>query len=236
MRDRKTSVVMNRALRAWIPVALGALVAFTSIGCATTRQPRQAPKEQGFLGDYSMLQPGKGKQAGLVYIAPDADFGSYDAVLFESVTIWRSSDTESLSPEERQELTDYLYAAVHRELAKDYRMVDKPGPGTLRIRIALTEAKGAHVVADTVTSVVPQLRAVATLGGMATDVRLLVGAAAVELDVTDSLSGRRLAAAVDERWGTKAIRGGILEWSDAKEAFDYWAQQLRQRLAEERGA
>jgi hypothetical protein len=38
-----------------------------------------------------------------------------------------------------------------------------------------------------------------------------------------------------ERWGTKAIRGGILKWSDAKEAFDHWAQQMRQRLAEESG-
>jgi hypothetical protein len=70
---------------------------------------------------------------------------------------------------------------------------------------------------------------------MAVDKRLLVGAAAVELEITDSLSGRRLAAAVDERWGTKAMRGGILEWSDAKEAFDYWAKRLRKRLAEESG-
>jgi hypothetical protein len=50
------------------------------------------------------------------------------------------------------------------------------------------------------------------------------------------MSGKRLSAAVDERWGTKAIRGGILAWSDAKEAFDHWAVQLRERLAKERGA
>jgi hypothetical protein len=207
----------------------------TVVGCATTRQPRETPKEHGFLGDYSMLQKGKGEQAGLIYIASDADFASYDAVLFESVTVWRSTDTETLTAQERQELTDYLYAAVHRELSQDYRMVEKPEPKAMRIRVALSDAKGAHVVADTVTSVVPQLRAIATIGGMAVDKRLLVGAAAVELEITDSLSGRRLAAAVDERWGTKAMRGGILEWSDAKEAFDYWAKRLRKRLAEESG-
>ena len=104
----------------------------------------------------------------------------------------------------------------------------------MRIRLAITEAKGARVVADTVTSVVPQLRLLTTLGGMAADTRLLVGAAAVELEITDSVSNRRLVAAVDERWGTKALRGGILEWSDVKEAFDYWAELLRERLAERR--
>lgn len=211
-----------------------ASVALLAAGCATTRQPRQAPEESGFLGDYSMLEPGKGDQAGLIYIAPDADFGRYDAVLLDSVTVWRSDETVKLTAKERQALTDYLFEAVHRELSKDYRMVTEPAPDAMRIRLALTEAKGARVVADTVTSIVPQLRLITTLGGMAADVRALVGSAAVELEITDSLSGRRLAAAVDERWGTKAIRGGILKWSDAKEAFDYWAERLRKRLAEER--
>jgi len=115
-------------------------------------------------------------------------------------------------------------------------MAQEPGPRTLRIRLAITEAKGARVVADTVTSVVPQLRMLSTLGGMATDTRMFVGAAGVEMEITDSLTARRLAAAVDERWGTKALRGGILKWSDVKEAFDHWADQLRTRLAEQRGA
>lgn len=235
MVDGSSMNGIGRSGQARVALFLCVLAILASIGCGTTRQPRQAPTEQGFLGDYSMLKPGTGDQAGLIYIAPDAEFGSYDAVLLESVTIWHTSDTEKLSAEERQTLTDYLYAAVHRELAKDYRMVSEPGPKTMRIRIAITEAKGARVVADTITSIVPQLRTLATLGGLATDTRALVGAAAVEAEITDSLSGRRLVAAVDERWGTKAIRGGILEWSDVKEAFDYWADHLRRRLAEESG-
>jgi hypothetical protein len=77
---------------------------------------------------------------------------------------------------------------------------------------------------------------VATLGGLATGTAVLVGKAGVEAELTDSLSGRRLAAAVDERWGTKAIRGGIGKWSDADEAFVFWAKRLRERLAERRAA
>ena len=230
------SFSITRPQRVRLAVILGALLAITSVGCQTTRQPRGTPEEHGFLRDYSMLRPGEGDEAALVYIAPNANFARYDAVILDSVTVWQSSDTANLSKEEAQALTDYLYEAVHRELAKDYRMVTEPAPGALRVRIAITEAKGARVVADTITSVIPQLRVITTLGGMAANTRALVGEAAVEMEITDSVSGRRLAAAVDERWGTKAIRGGILEWSDAKEAFDYWANKLRERLAKERGA
>jgi hypothetical protein len=226
---------ISRPQRIRVALALAALLTLASVGCQTTRQPRGTPEERGFLGDYSMLQPGEDDQASLRYVAPDANFAKYDSVILDSVTIWQSSDTENLSKEEAQALTDYLFEAVHRELSKDYKLVTEPAPGAMRIRAAITEAKGAHVVADTITSVVPQLRLITTLGGMAANTKALVGEAAVEMELVDSMSGRRLAAAVDERWGTKAIRGGILKWSDAKEAFDHWANQLREFLATQRG-
>ena len=233
MRRVECNTLKPRTER-WVP-ALLVLAIGVSMGCATTRQLRGVPDTSGFLGDYSMLRPGKGKEAGLVYFASDANFAGYDAVMIDSVTFWTNKPTK-LSAKDRQMLTDYLYNALHDELQKDYRIADAPGPGVLRIRAAVTEAKGARVVANTITSVVPQARAVTTLAGAATNTALLVGRAAVEADITDSLSGRRLAAAVDERVGTKAVRGGILKWSDAKSAFDYWAERLRKRLAEERGS
>jgi hypothetical protein len=227
---------ITRTRRARAAATLGALLVLASVACQTTRQPRGEVEEHGFLRDYSMLQPGGDDQAKLRFVAPDANLKGFDSVILDSVTVWQSGDTEKLSAEEAQALTDYLFEAIHRELSKDYKLVTQPGVGVMRIRAAITEAKGAHVVADTVTSVVPQLRLITTLGGMAANTRALVGAAAVEMEIVDSLSGRRLAAAVDERWGTKAIRGGILEWSDAKEAFDHWANQLREFLAKERAA
>ncbi len=200
-------------------------------GCATTRQPRQDPVLSGFLGDYTELQPGEGDQAALVYVS-DADWASYDAVLIDSVTMWRTSQTETLSEEERQALTDYAFLAVHDALMDDYRIVSEPGPGVIRLRLAITQATGAKVVVNTVTSVVPPLRLVTTLGGLAADKAVFVGQASVEAELIDTMTGRQLAAAVDERWGTKAVRGGILEWSDVKNALDFWAERMRARLKE----
>lgn len=204
------------------------------MGCAITKQSSDV-ETSGFLGDYSKLKAGQEGEALLVYLNPTARWSEYDKILIESVTLWRDAETDDLPAEEAQRLTDYLYAAFHKELGRDYQIVDMPGPGVLRLRAAVTETKGAKVVMNTVTSVIPQLRLLATLGGMATGTAALVGKAGVEAELTDSLSGERLAAAVDARQGTKAVRGGVGKWSDVEQAFDDWAERLRLRLAELRG-
>jgi hypothetical protein len=133
-------------------------------------------------------------------------------------------------------LTDYLYTQLHKQLSQDYKIVTTPGPGVLRLRAAITEAHGADVVANAITTVVPQLRAVSTVGGMATDTAVFAGKAGVEGELTDSLTGIRLAAGIDERVGNKTIRGGLGEWSQVERTFEFWAERLRKRLAELRQA
>jgi hypothetical protein len=202
--------------------------------CATTRQESEVEKS-GFLGDYSQLEPGEEGEAALRYIAPDVDWAQYTSVQLDSVTIWADPETVDLSVEEKQALTDYLYAALHRELEKDYEMVDFPSAGTLRIRVAITDAEGAAVVANVITSTIPQLRLLSTLTGAATGASVLVGEGGIEVEMTDAMTGRRLAAAVDKRVGTKATRAAFGEWKHVEAAFDWWAERLRQRLAEVSG-
>jgi uncharacterized protein DUF3313 len=98
--------------------------------------------------------------------------------------------------------------------------------------VAITDAKGARVALNTVSKVVPQLRLLTTVGGLATDTQLLVGRAGVEAEILDGVTDQRLAAAADRRAGTKALRGGVGTWSDVENAFDYWSERLRTRLAE----
>jgi hypothetical protein len=197
--------------------------------CATTRQTRSV-EPSGFLGDYSELREGTGDEAQLVYIDRVADFSSYHAVLIDSVTLWHESDPSKIPAEEGQALTEYLYSALHKELGEDYRMVDSPGPGVMRIRAAITETKGAKVVANVVTTVPPQLRNLTTLAGRASDTQLFVGRCGLEAEITDSMTGERLMAAVDRRAGTKTLSGMTGKWSDVEEAFDFWTEQLRKRL------
>src|SRR5436309_14099621 len=58
-------------------------------GCSARRGP--APREvSGFLDDYSLLRAGAPGEVALVYRNPKADWGSYDTVLLEPITLWRS--------------------------------------------------------------------------------------------------------------------------------------------------
>jgi hypothetical protein len=66
----------------------------------------------------------------------------------------------------------------------------------------------------------------------AADTQVLVGRAGVEAEVLDAVTNERLGAALDRRAGTKALRGGVSTWADVQNAFDYWSERLRTRLAE----
>ena len=211
-----------------------ALVALLCVlaSCATSRKVRSAVEPSGFLGDYSQLREGKGKEAQLIYINPKIDWYAYNALMIDSVSLWRSEKTSKVSDEDAQQLTDYFYAELYDQLKQSYQITKNPGPGVMRLRAAITEAKGARVAGNVVTTVIPQLKILSELGGLATDTRLFVGEGAVEVEITDSITGVRLAAAVDERAGTKAYRAGLKEWSHVKRAFEYWAERIRERLLE----
>ena len=212
-------------------VAVAVCLVAVLVACQATRQTRNV-QAQGFLRDYSQLRKGEGKEAQLIYIDESADWASYDSIMIDSVTIWYDAKTEDLSAEDRKTLTDLLYSALHEQLSQDYKIVSSPGLRTLRLRAAITEAKGARVVGNTVTTIIPQARMLSTLSGLATNTQAFVGKATIEGEITDSMSGRRLVAAVDERAGGKTLRGLGGKWKDVDNAFQYWAERIRTRLAE----
>lgn len=209
------------------------MVSILLAGCAATEKTRGAAPA-GFLKDYSQLQAGKGKEAQLIYINPDANFGAYDKVLLDPVAMHARSESSlsKISPENLQVLEDYLYAALRRELGKVYTIVDGPGPGVLRVRAAITEVRGAKVPMNILSTVSPQAQVLDRAKKLGTGTYSFAGRAAVEGEVTDSLTGKRLIAAVDERVGGKAPHTKLGAWNDVKKAYDYWADRLRRRMEE----
>jgi hypothetical protein len=225
---RDLSPSISRAIVVTIALTAAAVIV---AACATTRQSRGTGEASGFLGDYSNLRKGEKGEPQLIYIRPDVDWARYESIHIESVTIWRDEKTDDVPDEEKQLLTDFFFHALHQQLGEDYEMVDAPGPNVLQLRAAITEAKGSKAVMNTITSVIPQLRLLTTIVGMSAGTSVLVGKAGLEGEITDSVSGERLMAALDQRQGTKAVRGGVKTWSDVKLATEYWAEQLRKRLA-----
>ena len=202
-------------------------------GCATTQQADRA-KRSGFLIDYSRLRPGKGDEALLTYVNPQADWSRYQKVTIDPVAIYTTADADlrSESREEQSALATYFASVLREELGKHFMVVNYRGPGVLRIRTALTDADQSEVLLDTVSTVMPIGLALSTLKRATTGSDSAVGFAQAEVEVVDSQTFTRLGAAVDKRYGTKAPRSKFGSWNHAKEAMDHWAEQLTARLVE----
>jgi len=219
--------------RQTIQAAVLALSAFFLAGCMAGGM--QKVEQTGFLGDYSQLKPGGADRAALVYLKPGVDHKSYDKIMFERVTVWLSKDAEyrAVDPALLKELTDYFQKALLEAVKDGYQVVDQPGPGVMRVRVAITDVKPSKPVSNTLSSILPVGWVVAGATKIASDDNLGTGEAAAEMEVLDAVSGERLAAAVDRRQGGKmAFRG---KWTDTRAAFDFWAERFRQRLDELRG-
>ena len=207
------------------------VVALAAAGCGILWPTRgrhfEDTERSGFLGDYSQLAPREGFDAQEVYVNPKTVWSRYDALHIEAVTLWVSDESKKPDPKDQRMLTDMLYKAMHDKLGEKFELVKEPGPGVINLRLALTEAKGARVALNTVTTVIPQLRAVSTIGGLGTDTAALVGAASAELEATDAITNERLAAAVDSRAGTKGVLRMLSKWADVEAIDNHWAERTR---------
>lgn len=203
-------------------------------GCATRQTGKAQPS--GFLGDYSQLAPGGEGEAQLRYVNPNADWKQYHSVLIDTPMVYTDSETTNLTKADQKRLTDKLHDALEAALETNFEIVDEPGPGVLRVRTAITEAQGSKLLLNAATGLVPQLRMPTMIVGMATNTTVFVGKCSVEAEIVDSATGRRLAAAVDQRAGTKDPSNMLDKWADLESAFKEWAEMMRARLESLRGA
>ena len=147
-------------------------------------------KPSGFLSDYSLLTEHEG-ESGLMYYNESADFTAYDKVLIEPITIWAPDSSAIAVPmDELDMLCKQMYASIKEAIAEHKQVVESPGPGTARIRIAITEAVDQDVAMNLITTIQPAALILGEGFTIASGTRLFVGAASMEGEVTDSLTGR----------------------------------------------
>jgi hypothetical protein len=201
-------------------------------GCAA--QQLTSYETSGFLGSYANFKPGDKDQPNLVYLNPGRDLRQYNKVLIDHVIIYFNPESENrgVDPAQLNELTQYFHQALVNALKDRYPIVDRPGQGVLRIRTAITDVEPGSPVAGAATTIVPVGATVSVIKKATTGSNMAVGRASMEIELLDSLSGVRLAAAIDRREGGKKVVSG--KWTAIQEAFEYWAQKLRVWLDKER--
>lgn len=223
---------MTRTLQN-LRTALVLLVVTFLVGCSASGMKNV--EQSSFLNDYSQLKPGTDDEAALVYVKTGADFKPYSKIMFERIVVSLSSSSESreIDPTIFKELTDYYQNALHEAVKDAYEVVDQPGPDVLWVRVAITDVEPSNPTSNTMSSIIPIGMAVSAVAKATSDANLGTGEAATEIDVLDSMTKERLAAAVDRRQGGKAAFRG--KWVDTEQAFDYWAKRFRERLDDLRG-
>jgi hypothetical protein len=211
---------------------LPAIMMMTLAACSVTEQSKPDTVQQtGFLKNYSQLQPGTKDQMLLVYINPNARWSQYTKVMIEPVTFWGDSSS-NVSAQDQQQLCSYYYKKLNDDLSQKFEIVDRPGPDVMTVRVALTDPTAATPVMRSVSVVIPQARLLNSVANLSTGSYAFVGSAQSEGEVLDSLTGERLAAAVDKRSGGLSIKNAnVWQWGDAENAMDYWAQRMADRLS-----
>ncbi len=196
-------------------------------------------KDSGFLKDYSQLHESKGDYAKMVYIDPTVNWAKYTKIQILPIELWKSDDTNSplgkLDKEDQQLLVDYFYTALSNSLSKDFQIVNQAGPGVLVIHGAITEAKKSRPVSNLVSSVVPIGMGLSLVKRVVFGTGLGVGECQVEAELLDGATGQRIAAGMDRRAGTKALRTKFDgTFGDVKLAMDFWSERLDKNLVEMR--
>ena len=240
-----TSNSISRAFRIVAVAASAAALLSVVPGCSTTVESKPAAAEamesggpppsavSRFLGpDASKLAAGPNGGAALVWVNPNARWANYNKVLLEPVEFWAAEDSK-VSTADQQVLTEYFYNTLKTNLQKNFTVVDQPGPGVVKLQVALMDATTAVPGLRTVSVVVPQIRVINLAQSLATNSYAFVGSAEAEMKATDSVTGELLAEAVDKRAGGMGIKGAAsFQWGDAQNAMDYWAERIPERLAE----
>ena len=246
LATRNSLSVSGQSKSRGVVCMLVVLVSIVFNGCGATKQPRgplaSEVQNSGFLGDlYPKMVDGESGQVLRLYKNQDLKtFAAkkYNSVIIDSVTIYagKNSQMKDASKEELQDLANVFARELAAHLKPDFKLVNSPGPRTLRIETALTDAEPTETVLKALSFVpwgIPGLKfGVLKSKELATGKPVFVGEVTAEMKLTDSQSGEVLLAAVDRRVGGR-LGGGWSSWTDAKEAFRYWSEKVRYALCKQ---
>lgn len=207
-----------------------------SAGCARTYQARHVETSH-FLDDYSLLKDGEDGDALLSFWKDGTNWAAYKKILLEPIVISKlpDSDLNDITHAENYKFKELFEYKMREALKKNFKLVAHPGPDTLRVQFAITDAESSIPLLDFYTAVYPSARAFSLLERLALGTESFVGKASIEGKITDSQTGELLMASADCRAGEKTIMGTFDSWDDVEQAYQYWASQLNYQLCTKQG-
>ncbi|MCF8032119.1 MAG: DUF3313 domain-containing protein [Desulfarculaceae bacterium] len=206
-----------KRLPAWLPL-LAALVLLLGLGAACGTAPKVPPS--GFLSDYEALKPDPDVDGLYWWARKGVDWANYRALLIDpvEVRVSKSSFKDALEPGEAKVMAKKLRDVTVRALMGNYPLARHAAPGVLRLKAALVHLKPVQPAVNVVSSALLM-------------VPVDVGEAAVEVQFTDSVSGRIQGELVISNQGSIAqVTKVWTRWAQVDDAFVQWALLLREAM------
>lgn len=255
-----------RPYLAIVAIVSGALLAgcstpgSSSTGIVASNNAEAKISKVGFLSEPGRLKPTPGGEGFLCWLQPDVRWGSYDKVMIERIQVYLepSATQRPVDPTDLKVLLDYFHAALVKNLQPSVQVVDAPGPGVLRLKIALTSLIPTNTVASLAGTAVPY-GFVAEMGTGAATGRPVgstpyMGQTGLEAQFRDGATGKVVGECADTEIGLKyaadlnkgattaavAWMNGYVSsftsWSYAQDAFNKWSEAFARRFAALRAA
>lgn len=193
-------------------------------GCMTTKPEEK--KYSGWMKDYSDLTEFKTPtgSTSMRWVSPALKKGQYTAVIIDDIAYYPAPPANSqVSQKTINEVPAYLEQQLRKEVGNDIKVVQKPGPGVLRFRAAITgvDTPTEGLKAYEVIPVALIFAGVQTATGHRDHNTLVY----MEVQLIDSQSGDLLAKGVRKGIGEN-LKNEKAEMTldDAKPVLNNWAK------------
>jgi hypothetical protein len=170
------------------------------------------------------------RSSALRYISPDLKPGVYTKAVFNPVEIWYAPDSpyKGIEPDQLKKITDRFYEAMVKAAHASKLLVDKPGPGVVLIRAAITNVKA--------TRPKPKWYNYNPIGGIAYGIKrigyhdVILSDAVMEMEILDSETGKTLGALVDTGVGINKKDQAKRTWEDVEKTLEFYANRFHKRI------
>jgi hypothetical protein len=202
-----------------------------------TLLPGSTVQASGFLGDYRQFVRVPGQIDSWQWVKPGVNWRQYTRVLIAPVEVWINPDADyrGFQPELYKQMVDTFRTITAQAFrAGGYEVVDKPGPGVLKLHYALTGVTPERP-GFTPLDVLP-IKIAIDVARRATDTDKTVVVISGEVEALDGMTNERLFAQVATRRDPHLFLGKQLTWDDVRDGANTWAKLSVQRLDQARAA
>lgn len=191
------------------------------------------PPQSQFLDVTENLTPVPGIEGSYGWDNPKLPVSDYDKFFLDNVQIFLAPDSpyKGIDASQMQAISQTFRAVMIATLEPEYPVVSQPGPGVMRMSLAITnlsitKKRKGLINYTPVGLVVGGLRSLADEFS-----NVSLEAATVEADIVDSISGELIAARIATKpFAQAGVGEGKLSWNTLESAFGFYASEVRKSM------